>query len=144
MPAVPRKQKLVRGSFQVRLVTRFVGLAALALLLQFLVLAGLLFQTVPGMEGDGGELYGELPGLLVLVFGLSLGVLLPILFGFGVVLTFRIAGPLHRIERFLSDVADGTAHEPCSIRSGDELQDLCRLVNAATEQARAGALRKAA
>ena len=44
---------------------------------------------------------------------------------------------------FLSDVAAGTTREPCSIRSGDELQDLCRLVNAATEQARAGALRKA-
>lgn len=139
-----RKQKLVRGSFQVRLVSKFVGLAALALLLQFLVLAALLFRTVAGLEGDGGELSGELPGILLLVFGLSLGVLLPILFGFGVVLTFRIAGPLHRIERFLSAVADGTASEPCSIRGDDELQDLCRLVNAATEAARGGEfLRKA-
>ncbi|MCI0548990.1 MAG: hypothetical protein L0027_17130 [Candidatus Rokubacteria bacterium] len=144
MPAFKRKQKLIRGTFQIRLVTRFVGLAALALLLQFLLLGGLLFRTVSGLEGDGGELYGELPGMLLLVFGLSVGVLLPILFGFGVVLTFRIAGPLHRIERFLAEVAEGAAHEPCSIRSGDELQELCRLVNAATEPARAaGAVRKA-
>lgn len=131
-----RKHKLVRGSFQVRLVSKFVGLAALALLLQFLVLGALLFRSVAGLEGEGGELHGELPGILLLVFGLSLGVLLPILFGFGVVLTFRIAGPLHRIERFLGAVADGTADEPCSIRGGDELQELCRLVNAATESAR--------
>ena len=138
-----RKQKLVRGSFQVRLVSKFVGLAALALLLQFLVLSALLFGSVSGLESESGELQGELPGTLLLVLGLSLGVLLPILFGFGVVLTFRIAGPLHRIERFLREVADGTAHEPCTIRSGDELQELCRLANAATESARGSrALRK--
>ena len=143
MSAAQRKQKLVRGSFQVRLVSKFVGLSALALLLQFLLLGALLFRSVSGLEGEGGELHGELPGILLLVFGLSLGVLLPILFGFGVVLTFRIAGPLHRIERFLAEVAEGSAREPCSIRAEDELQDLCRLVNAATEPARsAGKLRK--
>lgn len=144
MSPAQRKQKLIHGSFQVRLVSRFVGLAALALLLQFLVLGFFLFRSVSGMEGDGGELYGELPGILLAVFGISIAIVLPILFGFGVALTFRIAGPLHRIELFLAEVAEGEADRPCQIRAEDELQELCRLANLATERARsAGELRKA-
>jgi HAMP domain-containing protein len=145
MSPAQRKQKLIHGSFQVRLVSRFVGLSALALLLQFLLLGFFLFRSVSGMEGEGGELYGELPGILLAVFGISIAIVLPILFGFGVALTFRIAGPLHRIERFLAEVAEGEADRPCQIRGEDELQELCRLANLATERVRsAGELRKAA
>jgi HAMP domain-containing protein len=139
MPSAPpqRKQKLIPGSFQARLVSRFVGLAALALLLQFLLLGAILFRTVSGMDGAAGELYDQLPMTLVAVFGLSLFLLLPILFAFGVTFTFRIAGPLFRIERFLAEVARGETDAPCQIRAKDELQELCSLANAATETARA-------
>ncbi|MEM7305195.1 MAG: hypothetical protein AAF682_00925 [Planctomycetota bacterium] len=100
--------------------------------LQFLLVGYFLFQEVSGLDGEGGELFGELPGLLLIVFGLSLTVLLPLLFAFGLYMTFHIAGPIYRMQVFLSDVVRGEAKEPCKIRDSDQLQELCQLVNEAT------------
>ena len=119
--ARPRRRKFVPGSFQFRLVSQFVGLSALAMCLQFLLVGFFLFRQVSHLDGEGGELYSELPGLLLAVFGLSLVVLLPVMFAFGVYQTFRIAGPLYRIQVFLREVRDGRAGAPCKIRESDEL-----------------------
>ena len=133
----PRRKRIVPRSFQRRLVWRFVGVAGLALALQFLLLGFFLFRAVSGLEGEGGELYRELPGVMLTVFGLSGMILLPVLFAFCVYMTFRVAGPVYRIERYLEAVVAGETQEPCRIRSGDELQELCSLINRATEPARA-------
>ena len=133
----PRRTRLVPRTFQRRLVWRFVGLATLAMTLQFLLLGFFLFRAVSGLEGDGGELYRELPATMLTVFGLTAVVLVPLLFAFSVYMTFRVAGPVYRLERYLEAVVAGETREPCRIRGGDELQELCNLVNRATEPVRA-------
>jgi hypothetical protein len=50
----------------------------------------------------------------------------------GVLSTFRIAGPIYRFEQYLRQVVKGEAEGPCRIRDGDELWDLCDLINQAT------------
>lgn len=131
----PRRQKLIRRSFQLRLIGSFVGLAAMALLLQFVVLGWRLSVLSPQLESPG-QLTEEIPGLMLSALAFSIGVLLPILFGFGVVLTHRIAGPLHRFETYLEQVSRGETDKPCTIRSGDQLQSLCQAINVATEHLR--------
>jgi len=131
----PRRQKLIRRSFQLRLIGSFVGLAAMALLLQFLVLGWRLSVLSPELESPG-QLAEEIPGLMLSVLAFSFGILIPILFGFGVILTHRIAGPLHRFELYLDQVVRGETTKPCTIRSGDQLQSLCNAINAATEPVR--------
>jgi len=55
---------------------------------------------------------------------------------FGILLTFRLAGPIYRFEQYLRSVARGEQIGPCKIRKGDELQFLCDAINDATEPLR--------
>jgi hypothetical protein len=71
--------------------------------------------------------------LLLEVLLFSFAVLLPSVLAIGVLLTFRVAGPIYRFERYLEDVAAGRDTGPCRIREGDQLQELCDRINAALE-----------
>lgn len=128
----PRRKKLVKPKLQLSLVGSFVGLAGLALLLQFMFSGYLVSGVASQVEGPGGQLAAEVPGIMLKVLVLSLAVLLPIIFAFGVLLTFRIAGPIYRFEKYLESVARGEQVGPCMIRSGDKLQSLCDRINEAT------------
>ena len=131
-----RKQKLIQPKLQLRLVGSFVGVAALAMLLQFLVMSFLLARVAPGVQETGQELLSKLPALLLGVLAFSALAVLPFMFAFGVLLTFRVAGPVYRFEQFLAAVARGEQVEPCKLRDGDHLENLCEAINVATEPLR--------
>lgn len=131
-----RRQKLVRPRLQLALVGAFVGLSAAALLLQFLVLSLRLTSAAGDLDAAGGRLTDVLPELLTELAVLSVAVLLPAISIAGVFLTFRLAGPIHRFEAFLRSVSSGEQIGPCKIRDDDELQELCDLINEATEPLR--------
>ena len=131
-----RSRKLIQPSFQLRLIAKFTGLSALALLLQFLLLGWFLSRALSGSEHSGAVLE-LLPALVLKTLACSLAVLLPVLFGLGVLLTHRIAGPLHRFEVYLGALARGEQSGPCHTRAGDELGSLCDAINAAAERMQA-------
>ena len=135
-----RREKLIRPNFQFRLAGSIVGLAALALALQFLLLGYRMNEILASVDVPDEDLTRHLPGLLLQVIGFSVGVMLPIIFMLGIILTFRIAGPVHRFETYLKSVIDGEHTGPCSIRNGDQLQDLCGLINGALDATRERAL----
>ena len=137
MQRYARRTKLIQPRLQLWLVTSFVGLAALGLLMQFLLLGYRL--TSPSAELElGAEVADGVPGLLLETLVFSLAVLVPIIFGIGILLTFRIAGPIHRFEQYLRSVVRGEQLGPCKIREGDRVQTLCDLINQATEPVRRG------
>jgi hypothetical protein len=127
-----RFRKLIQQSFQLRLIGKFVGLAALALVLQFLLLGWLLSDALRG-AGDSAALHEQIPVVVLKTLGFSLAVLLPILFGLGVLLTHRIAGPIYRFETYLHALARGERPGPCKIRDGDELAALRDAINQVAE-----------
>ena len=128
-----RRRKLIQPALQIRLVGSFVGLAGGALLLQFLLLGWRLSSLAASLDGMGGELAAELPGLMLQALVFSGAVLLPLIFLVGIVLTHPIAGPAYRFEQHLRAIARGEDPGPCRIRKRDQLQDLCRWLNAALE-----------
>ena len=69
---------------------------------------------------------------------LTLGMVIPLTIFAGILVTFGMAGPVHRMEGFLRDVVAGKSPRPCSIRKGDEFQELCDLINQALEATRKG------
>jgi hypothetical protein len=132
-----RRKRFIKPRLQTRMIGSFVALAALAMLLEFLLLGTKLMSVGGSLSGTGADLASEIPRVLFGAFALSCSLFLPLIFLFGVRITFRIAGPAHHLERFLKDVAEGRESQPCKIRAGDELQELCAWVNAATELPRA-------
>ena len=126
-----RSKKLINPSFQLRLVGTFGGVALLAMLLQFSMLGYFLIQGVSELE-NGSQLASQVPGALVSSLLVSVAILAPLFLLVGVMLTFRIAGPLYRFEQYCLALGRGEKMGPCRIRKGDQLQSLCSALNLAT------------
>lgn len=126
----------IRPRFQLRAIVFSLSTASAYVLLQCSILL-FLTTTVSDELPEQSEL---LQGLLLKHMGLSLVVtfviLVPLTAALGAVLTHRTAGPLHRFEVYLEQLRDGENPGPCKLRRGDELQELCELLNQATEPLR--------
>lgn len=124
---------------KVRLLGAFGAISALALLLQHLLFSRALHQLARELPSDGELLLGQLDRLMITLLLGSFVVLLPITFLVGMVAAGAWVGPLERMERFLREIARGEAPEDLDLRSGDELNELGRLLNAVTSPLRAAA-----
>jgi hypothetical protein len=131
-----RKRRLIRPDLQWTMIGSFLGLACLALLLQFVLVGWLLTRLATRMPSGGDYLVDAIPSMLGWTLLLSFGLLVPAVAVVGVWVTFGIAGPIHRFETYLESVARGEDVGPCRLRSGDKLQSLCRVINEALEAAR--------
>jgi hypothetical protein len=138
-----RRKKLIDPALQLKLVGAFTGLAVLGLLLQFLLMMREMTAAARGIPEVGGMLADVMPGVLVRALAVALVVVVPLLLGVGIALTFRVAGPVYRFEQFLGAVARGEQIEPCRIRKGDYFQSLCAKINDATEPQRRQAAERA-
>ena len=131
-----RRIKLIKPGLQLRLTGVFLGLSGLGFLLQALHV-GLRLSEVSGhLPHDGTFLMSMLPELPIEILLFSFGMLMPLTLAVGVLITFRIAGPIYRFEQFLQAVKSGKQIGPCKLRTGDELQELCQLINEVTEPLR--------
>jgi len=131
-----RRIKLIKPRLQLRMVATFVGLSALGFLMQSMLVAMLLAKTASDMPEGGPYLMSLVPQLPIEILVMSFGMFLPLTFAVGVLVTFRIAGPIYRFEQYLGAVTRGEQLGPCKIREGDELHELCALINQATEPVR--------
>jgi len=134
-----RKRKLIKPGLQLRLIAVFFCTAALAVQAEAILISYELARLAERMPTDGSLLLYEVPSFVRTNLLLTFALLVPLILGIGILTTFRIVGPIHRFERFLTDVRDGNATAPCAIRKGDELQDFCRLLNEVTVPLRQGA-----
>ena len=134
-----RRVKLIVPSLQVKLTSIFVGMAALSLLLQVGLFTHRLRALARELPNEGGELWGAMRSILVGVFLTSAITFLPVVFVVGILVTFRIAGPMHRLEKHLRAIVRGEHPSDVTLRKGDELQELAGLVNEALAVTRAKA-----
>ena len=123
----------------------FVGLSGLGFLLQSLHVGLRLSELAANVPEGGSYLMAVMPELPLEILLVSFGMLLPLTVAVGILVTFRIAGPVYRFEKYLEQVIRGEEVGPCRIRKGDEFQELCELINQATaamREARADELQK--
>lgn len=139
MARYQRRIKLIRPRLQLKLVATFAAVALLALLLQFLLFQSALTAVAAELPNDGPRLLSSINGILASTLAISLCVFLPLCLHVGVLVTHRIAGPIHRFETFLEQVTRGDKPEDIRLRKGDELLELCTWINRATQPLRSGA-----
>lgn len=137
MSKFKRKKKLINSSLQLKLIAVFLGVAATTSLFQVVLLNSALTGLARDMPEMGDVLLRELPRIMLTNVGLTVGVLVPLMFAIGVLVTHRIAGPAYRMTEHCKSVARGEADGPCRIRKDDELWDLCDALNDALDAARA-------
>lgn len=130
--AYRRRIKLIKPRLQLKLIGVFVGLSALGFLLQSLHVGLRLSELAASVPEGGSYLMAVMPELPIEILLVSFGMLLPLTIAVGILVTFRIAGPVYRFESYLKSVLRGEEIGPCRIRKGDEFQELCELLNQVT------------
>ncbi len=131
-----RRIKLIKPRLQLKLVGVFVGLSALGFLMQSLHVGLRLSELAAQVPEGGPYLMAVMPELPLEILAVSFGMLLPLTIAVGIMVTFRVAGPVYRFEQYLREVRDGREIRPCTLRQGDDLQELCDLINEVTEPLR--------
>jgi len=131
-----RRIKLIKPRLQLRLTGVFLGLSGLGFLMQSLHVGLRLSEVAARLPHDGTFLMAMLPELPIEILLFSFGMLMPLTLAVGVLVTFKIAGPVYRFEQYLKAVRDGKQLGPCKLREGDQLQELCDLINEVTEPLR--------
>lgn len=134
-----RRKKIIRLDVQLRVVLVALGVACLVLLINF-------FMTYSCLADSNAKVQnGENP-LLVLEamrydfigrFLVSIGLAISGALIFGIIQSFKFAGPIYRLEQFFKDLKDGPWDERCTFRQTDDLQDLSATINEALDGIRA-------
>jgi hypothetical protein len=137
MPPYRRRFRIILPRVQLRLIGAMAAVAALALLLQYSLLVRSVLSLAQELPRDGAILIAQASSSLAWVLGLSLALLLPTLFVVAVLVSHRFCGPIYRFERYLADVISGKERGECRLRQGDDLIELCELINRATAAERA-------
>lgn len=131
-PKNQRERQVVLPTFQFRLTAKFVGLSMAALLCQFLFMGILLTRIVRGYPGTDA-LVAEVPAIVFKTVLFMAVLQLPIVVA-GLMLTFRVAGPVYRFDTYLRALVRGEHGGPCSIREKDEFGFLSETINEVAER----------
>jgi methyl-accepting chemotaxis protein len=108
------------------------------------VLSGLtVFHTTCDILGTKlSQVYPQ--GLFVAIFNRvtlllarNMAVLAVFIFIFAILISHRIAGPIHRIKSVIRDIGDGKLDVPIYLRKNDELHDLAEELNKMQENLKA-------
>ena len=128
-----RRLKLVDPKLQIQLTMVFVGLSALGVVMQFILFQSTLSKLSYQLPNDGLLLMESVNSALPGILGVTLLAILPLTYLVGVLTTFRIAGPVYRMNMYLRDVAEHGYHGPCRLRKGDKLQELAAQLSKTVE-----------
>jgi hypothetical protein len=124
-----RKKKLINPVLQLRLSAVFAMAALAGVLAQFILLNIVLADLGREFPAYAELLQKHWPSLLWKTVWITIGLVLPFTLGLGILVTFRLAGPLYRFETYMGQVARGEDPGPCRIRKGDMLQSTCDVIN---------------
>lgn len=134
-----RSTKWIRVDVQLRVVLAALSVASLVLFvsfcLVFLTLNATFKEVTSGLNAN--VVLDDLRHSLIRQFLLATGIAVPASAAIGVFYSFRFAGPIHRFKVYFQSLATGDWHQRCSLRSGDDLQDLCVAVNEGVDALRA-------
>ncbi|MEO0652369.1 MAG: hypothetical protein AAFZ65_16975 [Planctomycetota bacterium] len=131
-----RRKKLIQPRLQLKLTMVTALTVVTATLLQFLLFSRAIATLASKLPNDSLVLLELGQSSLIQCLVITLVALLPISMAAGILSTFRVAGPVYRLERYLEQVIDGQRPADCRLRKGDELKDLCERVNEATRPLR--------
>ncbi|MFT7670482.1 MAG: hypothetical protein ACI8X5_003191 [Planctomycetota bacterium] len=131
-----RKRKLIRPALQFRITLAFMSTSILVLALMGSLVSWFLSGDAIQVPTGSEYVVAEIKSVLAVAFGLTMILLVPLTLFVGLQVTHMVAGPIYRFEQFLGSVINGEKPGDCKLRKGDELMDICDLINEATRPVR--------
>ena len=131
-----RSKHLVDPKVQFRIGFALAGAAAGVVVVEALLLLWALTTVAVQLPTEGTLILEKLPVIITTCIGVSLLILVPLMVSAGILVTHRLVGPLYAIRMYLTAITQGEDPGPCVLRRKDHLQDLCALLNDATQSVR--------
>ena len=108
-----------------------------------LVLFGaLMYQGVMGLFEDSiidmADLSNHIMSITMSRLLIAVGLGATLTMALAIVVTHRAAGPIYRMEKFLTAIQNGENPEAVHLRKDDAFQDFCALLNEVTKPLRSG------
>lgn len=132
----PRRKKLVEPGLQLKVSLWTLCLITATLVIQFLYTLRLFAKIALELPGNPESHFNEFMRQAFHLLAISLGVVLPLTFFVGVLATFRLVGPLKRMQSFLAAIHRGERPPDFRLRKGDHMQEFCTLLNEVTRPLR--------
>ncbi|MDD5495519.1 MAG: methyl-accepting chemotaxis protein [Candidatus Omnitrophica bacterium] len=144
VPYIKRKKYLVAKQFQLK----YAGLFLLFMFLTGALCSYTIYYTVMVLMGEKlASVYPQ--GRLVAIINtvnlrilLSLIVVAPFVAMFSIFLSHKIAGPMYRMEKFLTGMAEGDFSSRITLRKGDELMSLANKINGVIDSLRSNIIKQ--
>lgn len=127
-----RKRKFIKPEIQRSWIMMTMLTVGVTVVAQAILIVYLLTRIATQMQNDGEAVLALMPQYLTLCLGLTILFYAPFFVLVSVLMSFRIAGPVYRLEAYLRQVIAGEKPPDCRLRTGDQLKELCGLINSAT------------
>ncbi len=127
-----RRKQLIKPRLQLLFSLVFLATSGVYVVMQAIFTFVMVTRLESRFPAEAQRLVPEIIGVLKTNVAITFAVLVPLTLIVGVLVTFRIAGPLHRFETYLKAVLRGEDPGDCSLRKEDELKELARLITEAT------------
>jgi hypothetical protein len=116
------------------LLTLSVATIVLAINFQLDLLALASLERNPATTVDG--LLDQTRGAILRQLFLSAGLAVPLAVWVGAIHAFRFCGPIFSFRRYFQGLCEGRWDQPCTLRAGDDLQDVKESINKALDAVR--------
>ena len=132
-----RRRTLIRMDLQLKIVFVAILAACLVLLVNFQLTFAALWNTSATIADFDGvdEVVVHMRAVLLRKFVLTVGLGIPFAASLGILYSFKFCGPLYRIKRHLESLQKGSWRQTCTLRRGDDLQDVVQILNETTTSA---------
>ncbi len=124
-----RRKKFIRKDLQLKIIfgTLFVALVVLVMNFQLPLMSMWIMRANSSVWLDAH--YSIMIKLLVVSFGTSLLLTIPLAIWMGIVFSFQFCGPIYKIKKFFLELNSGRWDIICRLRKGDDLQDVKDVIN---------------
>jgi hypothetical protein len=130
-----RSSKPIKPRLQLRMVAVFVALACVSGCFQLILVNRSIVELLQAQDVGAEALTERLPLTMTENLLWTVALLVPLMGYVGLIVTQRIAGPIHVFERYIDRYLAGESVGACRLRKGDELHGLAVRLTALVEHA---------
>ena len=130
-----RRQKLIRNDVQLKVVFITLFVSSLVLLINFQLSLAALWNLQNEITANTSVtlMLETMRRSLVSKFLVTVAVAIPLAAAVGILYSFKFSGPIHRFKLHFQGLRVGRWDQPCRLRDGDNLVDVCDTMNLAVD-----------
>ncbi|MEM7262126.1 MAG: hypothetical protein AAF488_09055 [Planctomycetota bacterium] len=133
-----RRSSLPNARLQLKMILLFVCTGLVGLIAQYVFTLYSIFD-LEALYPEHQEYSALITDSMLRQMLISACFMIPLTISAGIVVTHRVAGPAYRFVQYMRGISKGEYTGPCTIREGDEFNDLCVAINGAVDRLRSEA-----